>query len=128
MRRYLSPPGLSLTLAENEPVMGMGVYFYVSLLGMGSFLDFELHSTGHLSVDHFLNVLVTVALCVILRLTAVTQKTPELSKFEHAWAFQAGEMGRLRGGWQDGAEKTLVEAVMELRDCKADRPRIPHTL
>lgn len=31
----------------------------------------------YLSLDQFLFVLVTVALCVILRLTAVPKKTPE---------------------------------------------------
>lgn len=36
--------------AENEPIIDMEVYFYVSPLGVGSFLGFELHSAGHLSV------------------------------------------------------------------------------
>lgn len=50
VRCYPSPPCLSLTLAENEPIMDMGVYFYANLSGVGSFLGFELHSTGSLSV------------------------------------------------------------------------------
>lgn len=130
VRRCPSPPRLSLSLAENEPFVDMGVYFYASLSGVGSFLGFELHSTSRLPVPRPAPLCFgdCSSVCDSEAHCCTPKRLQTSSKVEHGWAFQAGEMGRLRGCWQDREEKTWVGAVGADRDCKADRPRIPHTL